>query len=224
VIFKELQMNETRRTSVAVAIERERVSAIIRTNDRDIAFRAMREAVEGGFRVVEFTLTTPDAVKLISEFRQNPELLVGAGTVLTVAQARETVSAGAQFLVSPVVDPVVIAEAAALDVPSIPGAYTPTEMQAAHRAGADFVKVFPAPVNGVEAIEAIRGPLPHLRLFPTAGITLENFTEFLDAGCAGVGFVRSLFDPAELARGDVSAIRARAERIIQRLAAWRESH
>lgn len=216
-------MDQTRRETVAAAIERERVSAILRTNDRGIACDAMKAAVGGGFRVVEFTLTTPGALALISEFRKDPELLVGAGTVLTRVQAGEAVSAGAQFLVSPVVDPAVIAEAAALDVPSIPGAYTPTEMQAAHRAGADFVKVFPAPAGGVSFIESIRGPLPHLRLFPTAGITVENFTEFLDVGCAGVGFVRPLFDPRELARGDFSTIRRRAEGIMQRLAGWRAS-
>lgn len=216
-------MEKTQRASVAAAIERERVSAIVRSNDREVASRAMRAAVEGGLRMVEFTLTTPGAIELISAFREDPSLLVGAGTVLTVAQAREAVSAGAQFLVSPVVDQAVIAAAAALDVPSIPGAYTPTEMQAAHRAGADFVKVFPGPAGGVEFIESIRGPLPHLRLFPTAGITLDNFTEFLDAGCAGVGFVRALFDPGELAQGDVSSVRGRAERIIRRLSARRAS-
>ena len=216
-------MEKTQRASIAAAIERERVSAIVRSDDREVASRAMRAAVEGGFRMVEFTLTTPGATELISAFREDPSLLVGAGTVLTVAQVREAVSAGAQVLVSPVVDPTVIGAAAALDVPSIPGAYTPTEMQAAHRAGADFVKVFPGPAGGVEFIESIRGPLPHLRLFPTAGITVENFIEFLDAGCAGVGFVRALFEPGELARGDVSAVRGRAERIIRRLSARRAS-
>ncbi len=216
-------MEKAQRANIAAAIEHEQVSAIVRSNDRDVALRAMRAAVEGGFRMVEFTLTTPGAIELISAFREDPNLLVGAGTVLTVAQAREAVSEGAQFLVSPIVDQAVIAAAAALDVPSIPGAYTPTEMQAAHRAGADFVKVFPGPAGGVEFIESVRGPLPHLRLFPTAGITLDNFTEFLDAGCAGVGFVRALFDPGELARGDVSSVRGRAERVIRRLSAWRAS-
>ncbi len=205
------------------SIEHERVSAIIRTNDRSLASDAMDAAVDGGFRIIEFTLTTPGALELIAEFSNRSTLIVGAGTVLTTNQACDAVSAGAKFLVSPVVDPAVIAEAARLDVPSIPGAYTPTEMENAYRSGADLVKVFPAPAGGVGFIEAIRGPLPHLRLFPTAGVTPDNFLEYLRAGCAGVGFVRSLFEPTDLASGDLSAIRDRARAITSRLADWRSS-
>ncbi len=207
------------RSEAIETILRHRVSAIIRTRDEGTARRAMESAVEGGFRMVEFTLTTPGALELIASFARRKDLLVGAGTVLTPAAAREAVEAGARFLVSPVVDGEVIAEAHRLDVPMIPGAYTPTEMQTAHSLGADFIKVFPMPAGGVAFIEAIRGPLPHLRLFPTAGVTAENFTDFLRAGCAGVGFVRSLFDPADLAEGRFDVIRSRAARIQQVLAA-----
>ena len=214
-------MGQTRRQDTAAAIEREQLSAIIRTNDQRVAGEAMRAAVDGGFRVVEFTLTTPGAMGLIAEFARRSELLVGAGTVLTVEQARRSVAAGARFLVSPICDPMIVAEAAALDAVSMPGAYTPTEMETAHRLGADFVKVFPAPAGGVSFIEAVRGPLPHLRLFPTAGITTENFVDFLNAGCAGVGFVRPLFEPADLARADFAAIRDRAASILRRLTAWK---
>ena len=214
-------MAETQRRVIAAAIERERVSAIIRTQDQDLAARAMEAAVAGGFRIVEFTLTTPGALELIAQFTQRPELTVGAGTVMTPDMARDAVAAGARFLVSPVCDPQVVAEAAELDVPSIPGAYTPTEMEKAHRMGADFVKVFPAPAGGVDFIRALGGPLPHLRLFPTAGPTPDNFIDYLDAGCAGVGFVRSLFEPADLAAGDFDAIRERAAAIVRQLAEWR---
>ncbi len=216
-------MGRDLRQSIVASIERERVSAIIRTNDRSEASDAMEAAVEGGFRIVEFTLTTPGALELIAEFSSRAALIVGAGTVLTPSRARDAVSAGAKFLVSPVVDPDVIAEAARLDVPSIPGAYTPTEMETAYRHGADFVKVFPAPAGGVGFIEALRGPLPHLRLFPTAGVTPDNFLEYLRAGCAGVGFVRSLFEPADLVSGNLSAIRERALVITSRLADFRSS-
>ena len=86
----------------------------------------MRAAVDGGFRMIEFTLTTPGAMELIAEFARRTDLLVGAGTVLTLQQARQAVAAGARFLVSPICDPTIVAEAAALDAVSIPGAYTPT--------------------------------------------------------------------------------------------------
>lgn len=214
----------TQRRDAAVAmIERERVSAIIRTKDQALAHDAMQAAVAGGFRIVEFTLTTPGALELISTFSKRADLLVGAGTVLSDRQAGDAVSAGARFLVSPVFDPEVIAEAAALDVASIPGAYTPTEMQAAHRSGADFVKVFPAPAGGISFIEAIRGPLEHLRLFPTAGPTPDNFLDYLNAGCAGVGFVRSLFPISDLTARNFAAITNRATQIICRLDAWRSA-
>ncbi len=214
-------MAQSRRHETAAWIERERISAIIRTNDQDLAGDAMRAAVEGGFRMVEFTLTTPGAVELIAEFSRRSDLLVGAGTVLTVAQARKAVAAGARFLVSPICDPIIVAEAATLDVASIPGAFTSTEMETAHRLGADFVKVFPAPAGGVGFIEAVLAPLPHLKLFPTAGVSKENFVEFLNAGCVGVGFVKPLFDPSDLARRDFAAIRNRAMEIKRRLAEWR---
>jgi len=214
-------MGRTRRQETVSVIERERISAIIRTHDKHTAREAMRAAVDGGFRMVEFTLTTPGAMELVGEFSKRTDLLVGAGTVLTVEQARQAVAAGARFLVSPICDPIIVAEAAALDAASIPGAYTPTEMETAHRLGADFVKVFPAPAGGVGFIDAVRGPLPHLRLFPTAGVTTENFVDFLSAGCAGVGFVRPLFEPADLARGDFAAIRNRAAEVIRRLTTWR---
>ncbi len=213
-------MEQGDRQSIVAAIERERIGAIIRTKDRSLACNAMSAAVEGGFKMVEFTLTTPGALELISEFSKRSGLIVGAGTVLSTTQAREAVSAGARFLVSPVVDRDVISEAANLDVPSIPGACTPTEMQTAYGFGADFVKVFPAPAGGVDFIKAERGPLPHLRLYPTAGVTPENFIEFLKAGCAGVGFVATLFEPADLAQGNFKAIRERAADIVNRLAAW----
>ncbi len=197
-------------------IRTRRVSAIIRTHDEKLARDAMKAAVAGGIRMVEFTLTTPGALNLITAFRENRELLVGAGTVLTREQAQDAVKAGAQFLVSPVCDPSVIAEARALDVASIPGTFTPTEMLTAHRAGADFVKLFPAPADVVDFVHSVLGPLPELRIFPTAGVFLDNFIEILEAGAAGVGFVRSLFEPDWLDAKDFSAIEKRARDIMLR--------
>ncbi len=213
----------SRRHQVSERIQTERVSAIIRTEDKSLASDAMQAAVDGGFRMVEFTLTTPGALELVAEYARKPGLLVGAGTVMSPALAREAVSAGASFLVSPICDPAVLAAAVALDVACIPGACTPTEMETAHRCGADFVKVFPEPAGGLDFIKAVRGPLPHLKLFPTAGPAPDNFIDFLEAGCAGVGFVRTLFDPDDLATGALSAIRERAAGIMRRLAEWRES-
>lgn len=200
-----------------------RVSAIIRTRDQQLAGDAMQAAVDGGLRIVEFTLTTPGVCDLIRRFAAQSHLLVGAGTVMSPELARETVDAGARFLVSPIVDAEVIAEAVALDVPVIPGAATPTEMETAHRLGADMIKVFPAQAGGVGFIEAVLGPLPHLKLFPTAGVTPDNVTDYLRAGCFGVGLVRSLFVPSDLEERNFDAIRRRAEKATTSVADFKES-
>lgn len=211
------QRNEPARADALATIGRLRLSAIVRTGDEALARDAMRAAVAGGFRMVEFTLTTPGALRLIEEFAERPGLIVGAGTVLTPAQARDAAAGGARFLVSPVCDPVVIAAAGALDCVAIPGAFTPTEMLAASRAGADIVKLFPAPSDVAGYVAAILGPLPDLRIFPTAGVGEENFVDVLAAGAFGVGFTRSLFDPDDLARRRFGRIEERAARMVRRL-------
>ena len=195
-----------------------KISAIIRTDDHKVAEQAMQAAVDGGFRVVEFTLTTPGSLNLITQFRENYDLIVGAGTVMSPTIAQEAVEAGAQFLVSPVCNVDVIQEAEKLDVVSIPGTFTATEMETAHRAGADFVKLFPAPENVAEYIRFILAPIPYLKIFPTSGVNLDNMLDVLQAGAAGIGFVRPLFDPEMIRNKNYDGIRQRAEAIVERLA------
>ena len=199
-------------------LDRRRISAIIRTGDQQLAADAMNAAVAGGFRIVEFTLTTPGALELIAGFARAPEeLLVGAGTVMTPQQAESAVQAGARFLVSPVFDPEIIACAKRLEVVSIPGTFTATEMITAHRAGADLLKLFPAPANVAQYVKSILGPLPFLKIFPTAGVDIENMCDVLDAGAVGIGFVRSLFTPAEMAARNFDEIETRASAITMRM-------
>jgi len=195
-----------------------KISAIIRTDNQKVAEQAMQAAVDGGFRVVEFTLTTPGSLNLITQFRENNDLIVGAGTVMSSAFAQEAVGSGAQFLVSPVCNLDVIQEAEKLDVVSIPGTFTATEMETAHRAGADFVKLFPAPENVAEYIRFILAPLPYLKIFPTSGVNLDNMLDVLQAGAAGTGFVRPLFDSEMIRNKNYDGIRQRAEAIVERLA------
>ena len=195
-----------------------KISAIIRTDNQKVAEQAMQAAVDGGFRVVEFTLTTPGSLNLITQFRENDDLIVGAGTVMSPTIVQEAVEAGAQFLVSPVCNVDVIQEAVKLDVVSIPGTFTATEMENAHRAGADFVKLFPAPENVAEYIRFILAPLPYLKIFPTSGVNLDNMLDVLQAGAAGTGFVRPLFDPEMIRNKNYDGIRQRAEEIVERLA------
>ena len=209
-------MHAERLEAVETICER-KLSAIIRTQDQATAKSAMEAAVRGGFRLCEFTLTTPGALELITEFSKNSNLMIGAGTVLTPGHAKEAVAAGARFLVSPVWDMDVIAAGHKLGAAVIPGTFTPTEMLAAHRAGADFVKVFPAPADLPAFVTQVKGPLPQLRMYPTAGVTPGNFKSVLDAGASGVGFVASLFEPKDLQTGRFELIEERARGIHQQM-------
>jgi Entner-Doudoroff aldolase len=195
------------------ALWRERATAILRTDSQARAAAAMEAAVKGGFRLIEFTLTVPGAIELITEFAAR-DLLVGAGTVLTLAQARAAVRAGARFLVSPVVDEEIIQFACREDIPSLPGAHTPSEMWRAHRAGAPLVKLFPSPAGGPGALRAILGPMPFLRIVPTHGVDEGNVSAWLGAGAYAVGFVSSLFDPALMAADAMDRIEDRARRLL----------
>ncbi|WP_181197335.1 bifunctional 4-hydroxy-2-oxoglutarate aldolase/2-dehydro-3-deoxy-phosphogluconate aldolase [Enhygromyxa salina] len=196
---------------------RARVSAILRTDSQRKAAEAMSAALRGGMKIVEFTLTIPGAYELIAEFSAREGVLVGAGTVLEVEQARRAVEAGASFLVSPVVDEAVIAAAAALGVAAMPGTHTPTEMFRAHRAGAQLCKLFPAPAGGPAWLRSVLGPLPFLKVVPTNGIDVDNLDQWFAAGAWAGGFVASLFG-ADVDAGNWSAIEARARAIVERAA------
>ena len=192
-----------------------RASAILRTHDQYAARRAMNAAVKGGFRIVEFTLSIPNAFELIEEIAAQSDLIVGAGTVLTAEDAAEAVKAGARFLVSPVVDEAVIDEAAALAVAVMPGCSTPTEMLCAYRAGAPLQKLFPEQSIGPRWVRQTLGPLPFLRIVPTSGVTLDNAADYLRAGALAVGFVNSLFDSKDIANENWRAIERYAVDMLQ---------
>ncbi len=192
-------------------------SAILRTSIGQAATPAMDAALRGGFKVIEFTLTTPGALQLIGEFSKRQGIVVGAGTVLTADDAKAAVDAGAAFLVSPVVDEAVIEAARPLGVAMMPGTHTPTEMLRAHRAGASLQKLFPAPGIGPTYVKACLGPMPFLRIVPTSGVDESNAAAYLQAGAFAVGFVTSLFDPGDLAAGRFDTIEQRARSLLAAL-------
>ncbi len=195
-----------------------RASAILRTSEASAAGPAMNAAVRAGFRIVEFTLTTPGALERIAEFSARDGLIVGAGTVLSVDDARAAVDAGARFLVSPVTDEVVIEEATRLGVASMPGVHTPTEMLRAHTAGAQLQKLVPAPGLGPAFVKACLGPLPFLNIVPTNGCDATNAGAWLAAGAHALGFVAPLFDAGEVLRGETARIETRARALLHAVA------
>ena len=192
----------------------EGASAILRTDNQEKAALAMEAAIRGGFRIIEFTLTVPGVYELVREFSRRPGLVVGTGTVLDEEDAQKSVDAGARFLVSPVVDEVVIAAANELGVASMPGTHTPTEMLRAHRAGAQLCKLFPAPAGGPGWVKSVLGPLPDLKIVPTNGVDESNVPQWKAAGVFAMGFVAPLFVPENIASGRWDEIEARAARMI----------
>ena len=196
--------------------------AIVRLDDLGEAVAIGQALVEGGIRALEFTLTNPDALNSIGEVRGRLEegrALVGAGTVLDGGSAGEAISAGAQFLVTPVYRRDVIERGLEGGVPVVSGAMSPTEIFAAWQDGADLVKVFPARSLGPSYVKDLLGPLPQLRLVPTGGVNLDNCAAFIEAGAYTVALGSNLVDEDVISRHDWGELSALAQRYVEVCAA-----
>ena len=198
----------------------DRLVAVIRTSTQDLARQAARAMSEAGVRLVEITLTVPDAFEVIEELAADDTFasrgsIVGAGTVLSGRQAEDALLAGARFLVSAVLVPEMIQAARARDAMSMPGTMTPTEMVKAAELGADFIKVFPiSAIGGPDFISNVRRALIHLPLVATGNIELEEIPDYFGAGVVGFGVGGPLIRPDLLERGDVASVIANAERYL----------
>jgi 2-dehydro-3-deoxyphosphogluconate aldolase / (4S)-4-hydroxy-2-oxoglutarate aldolase len=216
-------ISNSRREAVTREIERVGIVAVIRIKDPG-KLRAVVDALtDGGVRVLEVTMTVPGAVELIRELAPTlPQgFLFGAGTVTDAATARAVIEAGAAFVVAPVFRPDVIAACHERDVPAVPGCFSPTEILAAHEAGADIVKVFPATMLGPQFIKDVRAPLPQVKLMPTGGVTLENAGDWIRAGAVAVGVGSALVDARAIDSGRFDVISANARRLIASVNAGR---
>ena len=177
---------------------------------------------EGGVRAIECTFDHKRGDCLDANARMIAYLArhaggamdVGSGTALTVEEARVTVEAGGQFVISPNVSERVIRETAALGAVSIPGALTPTEIVSAWEAGAHFVKLFPAGELGAGYVKAVRAPLSHIPMLAVGGVTPENIPDFIRAGVAGFGVGSPLLPRADVEAGNYAAITERARRFL----------
>jgi 2-dehydro-3-deoxyphosphogluconate aldolase/(4S)-4-hydroxy-2-oxoglutarate aldolase len=209
----------TRRDMLKIFSE-DRLVAVIRTATPELAERAARAVAEAGVRLVEITLTVPDAIELIAKLAADSAFrdagaVVGAGTVLSGAQAEDALLAGARFLVSPALIPDMIRAGRARDAMTMPGTLTATEMVAAAEAGADFIKVYPvATVGGPAYIANIRRALHLLPLVVTGNIEYDEIPEYLKVGVVGFGIGGPLIPSDVLARGDHAALVANARRFL----------
>lgn len=204
-----------------------KITAIARRISPDRIADAAAALCAGGIRLLEITFDqaspshlteTPDAIRAVKE-RVGDRMLVGAGTVLTKKQAQAAADAGASFMLAPNTDPEVIRYANELGLVTFPGAMTPTEIAAAHDAGADFVKVFPAGLLGVRYIKAILGPISHVPMTAVGDITLDNMNDFLAAGMKGVGIGSNLVSRKLIESGDYKGLTALAREYTSQLQA-----
>ncbi len=188
------------------------IIAIVRAQQAAQVGPLFEALIAGGLNAIEITMTTPNALGAIREAREKigERALTGVGTVITADTCRAAIEAGAEFIVTPVCRPELVAVAHAAGRPIMLGAYTPTEAQTAHEAGADFVKIFPADKLGPGYIKALRGPLPHLRIVPTGGVDVPNVADFLKAGCAALGVGTALVSPKILQEADWPELTRRA--------------
>jgi 2-dehydro-3-deoxyphosphogluconate aldolase/(4S)-4-hydroxy-2-oxoglutarate aldolase len=182
---------------------------VIRADAEATALRIAEALINAGLDVIEITMTVPKATAVMASIasRFGADVTLGAGTIITAAVAGEAVDAGCTFLVTPCMLPKVVTAAKARGVPVICGALTPTEILAAHQAGADLVKVFPASaVGGPAYIRAVRGPLPHIGLVATGGVALATVQPYFEAGVVAVGVGSELISRQAVAAGAFSSI------------------
>jgi 2-dehydro-3-deoxyphosphogluconate aldolase/(4S)-4-hydroxy-2-oxoglutarate aldolase len=194
----------------------QRVVPVLRLGSSADTERAVDCLADAGFRVVEITLTVPGAVPLIDRLvhRLGAPFVVGAGTVLDFDAARACIDAGARFLVSPCIVPGLARLAHEAGRAALIGGFTPGEILAAHREGADIVKVFPASTGGPEHLRAIHAVFPDILLCPTGGVGLQNLDAYFAAGASLVGVGNNIVDQQALAAGDAARVVAHARRFL----------
>ena len=182
------------RQEIRARIEEIGIIPAIRVSSADDALFAAEAVSESAIPIVEVTMTVPGAVEVIRQLTShNPDVLVGAGTLFDADKARRCLDAGASFLTTPGLDMVIVNFALGRDVVVFPGALTPTEVQAAWKAGVDFVKVFPCFANGGPIyIQALKGPFAQVPLIASGGVNQMNAMDFIRAGAAALGIGRDL--------------------------------
>lgn len=212
---------DTRQKLIAY-IDEKKVIAIIRGADVDTCLKVAQALYDGGIRLVEVTFNnacpasfpeTEQAIAAIQE-RFAGRMHVGAGTVTSVELVERACKAGAEFIISPDVNPDVIRRTVELGLISIPGGCSPTEVLTAHSLGADYVKLFPAGNLGSGYLKAVRAPINHVKLMVVGGVGEENLKEFLDAGAVGAGIGGSLVNKKHIKEGRFDLLTQAAERVV----------
>jgi len=195
------------------------IVGIVRNLSFDIIEKILPVYLSSGLTCIEFTMNTPQASEIIKYAASNYKgrLNIGAGTVCNTHDLKLALDAGAQFIVTPILDVDVVKTCVKAKIPVFPGAYTPTEIYQAWQMGASMVKVFPATSLGPEYIRDVKAPLNQIKLMPTGGVNIENITNFMNAGADGVGIGSQLFDKTLIKNEDWNGLEIHFKKFIKKL-------
>lgn len=212
-------------------ILKEKIIVIVRGIGREKLLQFAEAAYKGGIRLLECTYdatgNTPDEaiaanIEILAKHFEG-KMLIGAGTVLTEKQVELTKNAGGKFIISPDTCPEVIKETKKLGLVSIPGAFTPSEAVIAHKAGADFVKLFPITSMGPKYLKDIKAPLSHIRFLAVGGINADNITEYLSVGACGVGIGSDIANKKLIEANNFDVIEENARRYVKQIEIFESS-
>ena len=213
------------RENIIKSVEKEKIVVIVRGVARDALIPLAEAMYAGGVRLLEITydqsgktsdVETADRIAMLADHFSG-RMMIGAGTVVNESQVELTAKAGGGFIISPDTYRPVIERTRELSLVSMPGALTPTEVQTAHRSGADFVKLFPVSNLGVEYVKAIKAPLSNIKLLAVGGISLDNMGDYLRAGISGFGIGSNIIDKDALKSGDFDKITLLTRRYVEAL-------
>ncbi len=210
------------KNAIKNSIKENKLIAIVRGVEPETCVRIAQALYDGGFRLMEITYdqkhpetweSTAQTIGAVAEAFAG-RMYIGAGTVTCPELVELTHKYGGQFIISPDVNEAVIARTCELGMVSIPGALTPTEVTTAHRAGADFVKLFPAGVFGASYVKAVKAPISHIDLLVVGGVNEDNVASFLAAGAIGAGIGGNLVNAAWVKAGQYEKITETARLLV----------
>ena len=212
-----------KKEEVILNMKKECLVAVVRAENKEQGEKIIDAIIAGGINFIEITMTVPGAVDIIKamceKYASNKNVVIGAGTVLDPETARAVILAGAQYVVSPGLNPATITLCNRYRIPMLPGVLTPTEAIQALELGCDVIKIFPGNLVGPSAISSFKGPLPQGEFMPSGGVDVPNVADWIKAGACAVGTGSSLTKGAST--GNYQAITAKAQEFVTAVAAAR---
>ncbi len=213
------------KNSIIAGIEQSQLMSAVRTDTPEKALKAAEACIDGGFRFVEITFSVPGVEGVIEDLSRRKDAVIGAGTVLSVSEAKRALKAGAEYIVSPNADERVIRFAKKEGVVSIPGACTPSEIYRAYKTGGDIIKLFPfVEIGGLDFLKAVRGPFPFIRYLLCGGVNLENFDKYLDVRASGILIGTAVLRRDLVASEDWTSIAELARKFVLMRDKWRKKN